>query len=101
RMEQAWAERGLVLPYEAFYFRAHTYRLGEISIYTTGLAVLVNVQTLRVDAREAEPITHYHVRRWKDRKQSRICAHLRLTDPVGRPLHVFNTHLSLPTPFAR
>jgi endonuclease/exonuclease/phosphatase family metal-dependent hydrolase len=103
RLEQAYAARGMALPFEAFYFRAHTYRLGDISLYTTGLAVLVNLQTMRVDLHDAESagITHYHVARWKDRKQSRICAHLRLADPMGRPLHVFNTHLSLPTPFAR
>ena len=26
---------------------------------------------------------------------------MRLTDARGRPFHIFNTHLSLPTPFAR
>ncbi|TMA29870.1 MAG: endonuclease, partial [Deltaproteobacteria bacterium] len=46
-------------------------------------------------------ITYHHVLRWKDRKQTRICAHMKLQAPGGRPLHVFNTHLSLPTPFAR
>lgn len=100
----AHGERGKQMPYQALYFRAHTYKLGDISLYTTGLAMLVNVQTLRVDLHNAEEphgITHYHVARWKDRKQSRICAHIRLADPEGRPFHVFNTHLSLPTPFAR
>ncbi len=104
RLEQAYAAHGMRLPFEALYFRAHTYRLGDISLYTTGLAVLVNLQTLHVDMHNAEAptgITHYHVQRWKDRKQSRICAHLRLADAAGRPMHLFNTHLSLPTPFAR
>jgi endonuclease/exonuclease/phosphatase family metal-dependent hydrolase len=36
----------------------------------------------------------------RERKQTRICAHLHL-NVNDRPLHVFNTHLSLPTPFAR
>jgi endonuclease/exonuclease/phosphatase family metal-dependent hydrolase len=41
------------------------------------------------------------VRRFRDRKQARICAHLSLRLRDGKPLHVFNTHLSLPTPFTR
>ena len=103
RLDQAYAAQGMAMPFEALYFRAHTYKLGEISLYTTGLAVLVNRQRLRLEphATESAGITHYHVARWKDRKQSRICAHLRVSDPDGRPLHLFNTHLSLPTPFAR
>lgn len=100
----AYTEQGRVSPYQALYFRAHAYKLGEISLYTTGLAVLVNLERLHVNLHNAEHpagITHYHVAGWKDRKQSRVCAHLRLADPAGRPFHLFNTHLSLPTPFAR
>jgi endonuclease/exonuclease/phosphatase family metal-dependent hydrolase len=104
-LETAFAETGRPFPYEAFYFRAHDYRLTQsTSIYTTGLAVLINEETLIVDGHNAAAphhITHHHVVRFKDRKQSRICAHMRLRDLEGRPLHVFNTHLSLPTPFAR
>jgi endonuclease/exonuclease/phosphatase family metal-dependent hydrolase len=49
-----------------------------------------------------EHITHHHVQGLKDRKQSRICAHMRLLRRRdGQALHIFNTHLSLPTPFAR
>jgi endonuclease/exonuclease/phosphatase family metal-dependent hydrolase len=103
--EQVFAKSGRPFPYEAFYFRAHDYRLTQsTSIYTTGLAVLINESTLFVDGHNAaapHPITHHHVVRFKDRKQSRICAHMRLRDLDGRPLHVFNTHLSLPTPFTR
>jgi endonuclease/exonuclease/phosphatase family metal-dependent hydrolase len=91
------------LPYSAYYFPAHTYRLRRTTLYTTGLAVLVNTQRLSVEGhnvRAPHPITHHHVARLKDTKQSRICAHVRLTTPSG-VLHVFNTHLSLPTPFAR
>ena len=104
-LEGAFAEQGRPFPYEAFYFRAHDYKLTQsTSIYTTGLAVLINESTLIIDGHNAEAphhITHHHVVRFKDRKQSRICAHMRLRDLDGRPLHVFNTHLSLPTPFAR
>jgi endonuclease/exonuclease/phosphatase family metal-dependent hydrolase len=90
--------------YEAFYFRAHTYGPTSAPIYTTGLAILVDIHRLEVAGHNADSphhITHHHVVRWKDAKQSRICAHMRLADDRGRPLHVFNTHLSLPTPFAR
>lgn len=95
---------GRPLPYEAFYFRAHTYGKGRWPIYTTGLAILVNVQRLTVEGHNAhapECITHHHVVRFRDTKQTRICAHMRLRDAHGCPLHVFNTHLSLPSPFAR
>lgn len=104
RLDRACEERGIGTPYRALYFRAHTYRLGEVSLYTTGLAAILNRDTVRIAEHNAESpagITHYHVQRWKDRKQSRICAHLRLLDREGSPIHVFNTHLSLPTPFAR
>jgi endonuclease/exonuclease/phosphatase family metal-dependent hydrolase len=104
RFEQEFQRRNLAFPYEAFYFRAHAYKLGAQPLYTTGLAVIVNLNTVKVAGHNAEDphhITHHHVARWKDRKQSRICAHLRLSDRDGRPFHVFNTHLSLPTPFTR
>ena len=105
RMEEMFAAVRRPMPYEAFYFRAHRYQLGEVSLYTTGLAILVNTSRLRVDTHNvASPhhITHHHVRRLSSRKQSRICAHMRLVRlSDGLPLHVFNTHLSLPTPFAR
>jgi endonuclease/exonuclease/phosphatase family metal-dependent hydrolase len=91
-------------PYEAYYFPAHTYRLRRTALYTTGLAVLVNRERLTVrghNVRAPHPITHHHVARLRDSKQSRICAHVRLETKAGSVLHVFNTHLSLPTPFAR
>ncbi len=91
-------------PYQAYYFPAHTYRVRQTAIYTTGLAVLVNTQRLRVEGHNGSaphPITHHHVARLREAKQSRICAHLRLATSSGSALHVFNTHLSLPTPFAR
>ena len=103
-LEQCFVGRALPFPYEAFYFRAHTYKLRNLPLYTTGLAILVNTHTLRVDGHNvAAPhhITHHHVARFRDTKQSRVCAHMQLADKVGRPFHVFNTHLSLPTPFAK
>ena len=91
-------------PYDAYYFRAHANRVGEVPLSTMGLAILVNRYRVRVaehNADQPQAITHHHVRRFKDRKQARICAHMKLFDPVGKPVHLFNTHLSLPTPFAR
>jgi endonuclease/exonuclease/phosphatase family metal-dependent hydrolase len=103
-VEEAFANDARTSPYEGFYFRAHVNQLRGVPIYTTGLAILVNTRRLRVDQHNVESperITHHHVERWKDRKQTRICAHMQIASPSGRPLHVFNTHLSLPTPFAR
>ncbi len=102
--ERALAGRPSRPHYDAFYFRAHVNRLRNLPISTTGLAVLVNRGRLRVEAHNVESpehITHHHVERFRDRKQARIAAHLRLLAPSGVSLHVFNTHLSLPTPFAR
>jgi len=102
-VDHAFTERGQPMPYEAYYFRAHTVGSPRMPIYTTGLAILVDGRH-RVDVHnQAAPqkITHAHVQMWRDRKQTRICAHMRLECDGGRPLHVFNTHLSLPTPFAR
>ena len=105
RMEETFAHLRRPMPYEAFYFRAHHYKLGDFSLYTTGLAILVNTQRLLVDTHNVDAphrITHHHVRMLRERKQSRICAHMRLVSREdGTPLHIFNTHLSLPTPFSR
>lgn len=105
RMEETFALQRREMPYEAFYFRAHRYKLWEFSLYTTGLAILINTRRLQVDFHNVEaphPITYHHVQRMKDRKQSRICAHMHLIRQEDeRPFHLFNTHLSLPTPFAR
>lgn len=105
RVEETFALQGRDMPYEAFYFRAHHYKLGELSLYTTGLAMLINTRTLQVDTHNVaapEHITHHHVQGLRERKQSRICAHMRVfRRDDGRAFHVFNTHLSLPTPFAR
>jgi endonuclease/exonuclease/phosphatase family metal-dependent hydrolase len=103
-VERAFAAQGAESPYEGFYFRAHVNRLRGISITTTGLAILVNLRRIVVEGHNVDSphhITHHHVERFKDRKQTRICAHMALRQPSGRRLHVFNTHLSLPTPFAR
>jgi endonuclease/exonuclease/phosphatase family metal-dependent hydrolase len=102
RMEELYPGPLEEFPYEAFYFRAHTFGSEKMPLYTTGLAVLINVRTLKVEGHNCdspEHITHHHVARWKDRKQSRICGHLRVIEKSGRAIHIFNTHLSLPTPF--
>ena len=103
-LEQAFARAGRKFPYDGFYFRAHANRIRGVEVTTHGLAVLVNVRRLTVESHNVHSpghITHHHVERFRDRKQARICAHVRLRDSSGRRVHVFNTHLSLPTPFAR
>jgi endonuclease/exonuclease/phosphatase family metal-dependent hydrolase len=90
-------------PYEAFYFPADRYGPARLPIYTTGLAILVNIERVAVAGHNRDaphPITHHHVAAMKNRKQTRICAHMRLL-VGGKPLDVINTHLSLPSPFAR
>lgn len=102
--EQAFQRSRLGFPYDAFHFHAHAYQFRSTMLYTTGLAVIVNRNRLRVEGHNVlspHAITHHHVARLKDTKQSRICAHVKLATPAGRPFHVFNTHLSLPTPFTR
>lgn len=96
--------RGQVMPYRAWYFPAHVYQLGPLKLYTTGLAMLVNSQKLEVIAdngHRPHAITHHRNERLKKVKQTRIAAHLRLEDLNGRRFHLFNTHLSLPTPWAK
>jgi len=103
-LEAAFAARGRASPYEGFYFGANVTRVRGIAVASAGLAILVNVRRLAVRGHNVaapHPITHHHVVRFKDRKQTRICAHVTLESPEGVRFHVFNTHLSLPTPFAR
>jgi len=100
-LSQAWG--GAACPYEALYFRAHTYGPARWPIYTTGLAVLVNTRSADITSHNAhapQSITH-HVSQLRGLKQSRICAHVRVTPRGGGALHVFNTHLSLPSVFAK
>lgn len=100
----ACLERGQRSPYRAWYFPAHVYRLGRLKLYTTGLAVLVNANTLMVhegNGAAPHPITHHRSNRLRELKQTRIAAHLKLETLEGHRFHLFNTHLSLPTPWAR
>jgi endonuclease/exonuclease/phosphatase family metal-dependent hydrolase len=92
------------MPYRAWYFPAHVYRLGPIKLYTTGLAVLVDCQRLNVVADNGDrphPITHVVHERIRRMKQTRIAAHVQLEDLYGRRFHLLNTHLSLPTAWAK
>jgi len=107
-LERVFAERGEDVPWDAYYFRAHSNRLGKVALSSMGLAILVRRDRLEIaehNAAAPHAITHHHVRMLRDRKQARICAHMSLRDrrapgPAGR-FHLFNTHLSLPTPFAK
>ena len=100
--EAALDRAGHPFRYGAFYFPAHVNSLRSVTLSSMGLAILVDLGKLAIDRHNVETpekITHHHVRTFRDRKQTRICAHARLTLRNGKPLHVFNTHLSLPTPF--
>jgi endonuclease/exonuclease/phosphatase family metal-dependent hydrolase len=102
-LERAFGATGRESPYQAFYFRAHAYKLAKTPLYTTGLAVLVDRNSLRVanhNVASPQHITFHRVARWRDAKQTRICAHIELLGEHRR-FHIFNTHLSLPTPFVR
>jgi endonuclease/exonuclease/phosphatase family metal-dependent hydrolase len=107
---EAAGVRGEDAAYEAYYFPAHVYRLSaRTHVYTTGLAILAHSNFV-VDHHNAETphdITHraharlHAVRRFK---QTRICAHVRFRDRKQRshrPIEIFNTHLSLPSTWAR
>lgn len=96
--------RGVAMPYRAFYFPAHVYGVGPLKVYTTGLAILVNQQTVNVlkgNSDQPFDITHRTPSTIKRIKQTRIAAHLHLEDTHGKAFHLFNTHLSLPTPWAK
>ena len=102
-LEKSFGKRPPPFPYDAFYFHANVNRIAGRPVQSMGLAILVHRYRLRIEAHNCESpenITHHHVLRWKDRKQTRICAHMKLQCD-GRAFHVFNTHLSLPTPFAK
>ncbi len=103
-LSEAFHRRGLVMPYRAYYYPAHTYGVGSFRLYTTGLAILVNAQMLNVlggNGEKPHDITWVASRRLKRVKQTRIAAHLHLEDQRQRRFHLFNTHLSLPSFWAR
>jgi endonuclease/exonuclease/phosphatase family metal-dependent hydrolase len=104
-LEQTFAARGEVVPWDAYYFRAHANRVGNVALSSMGLAILVRRDRLQINGHNAaapHPITHHHhVQLLRNTKQGRICAHMSLTDRTGKQFHLFNTHLSLPTPFAK
>ncbi|NJK89014.1 MAG: endonuclease [Myxococcales bacterium] len=87
--------------YTALYFPAHAYRVGALSVYTTGLALMIRDDV----AFEADGI-HRDVTHRRDHplaarfKQSRVCAHVRIHASDGAAVDVFNTHLSLPQFFS-
>src|SRR6266567_253523 len=89
----AFAAAGKPCPYKAFYFRAHAYGPARLPVYTTGLAMLVHLGRLQVigtNQGAAHKITHPGMVLWRNQKQTRICAHLRVAHG-GRPVHLFNT----------
>ncbi len=88
--------------YVAHYFPAHAYRLtSQTNFYTTGLAILArdDFHILGHNADRPADITHRtNLVRFK---QTRICAHIAFEHRSGDRMDIFNTHLSLPSFFAR
>lgn len=97
-LEAALERAGRSERFDGHYFPAHAYRIGPAAFYTTGLAILVRRGLSLDPAVPLEPheITHRRFKATGRLKQSRICAHVRVLDPDGGSLDVFNTHLSLP-----
>ncbi|MBX7099633.1 MAG: endonuclease/exonuclease/phosphatase family protein [Myxococcaceae bacterium] len=90
--------------YDALYFPAHSYRAGPVVLYTTGLAVLLrrgHVQRLSDNSRAPHEITFRKSERLRTVKQTRIAAHVHLEGAHGERFFLFNTHLSLPTFWAK
>src|SRR5690606_13922281 len=102
-LRRALRERGRSEEYVAHYFPAHTYRITDrTNLYTTGLAILVRgrLSVVEQNLGRADDITLR--RRMARLKQTRICAHVTVEDPIlRRRVDVFNTHLSLPGVFYR
>jgi endonuclease/exonuclease/phosphatase family metal-dependent hydrolase len=100
RLHAALQARGAKTRYDAYYFPAHTYRLGPLAnIYTTGLAVLAKtgIKVLAHNAGKPHDITHRT--RLVKLKQTRIAAHVAFEHRSGARVEIFNTHLSLPSFF--
>jgi endonuclease/exonuclease/phosphatase family metal-dependent hydrolase len=89
--------------YEAYYFPAHTYRFSVTPLYTTGLVIIAHrdFHVSHHNAGEPHDVTFRKIHPVKRLKQTRICAHLRVSHDSGTDLDIFNTHLSLPTTFSR
>ena len=84
--------------YQGLYFPAHTYALGKMKLFSMGLGILV-ADRFKIESHNAqkpEDVTHRRIRALAKLKQSRICAHVRITDEEGMSYDLFNTHLSLP-----
>jgi len=103
-LEEALKAEGKREGYDAYYFPAHAYRIGQkTQIYTTGLAILTH-RDFAVHHHNSElpaDITYRRIHAVRRLKQTRICAHIRFKDRNGHALDVFNTHLSLPTALSR
>src|SRR5262249_46263852 len=82
-VQEAMARGQKPLPCQASYSPAAPYRCRTVPIYTAGVAIIVNSRAFEVDRHNAglpELIPHHHVAILRDRKQSRICAHVKLKD---------------------
>jgi len=102
----AWSkvflEQRRSFPYQGYYFPAHAYRFKNLVFYTTGLAIFIRSSSFRVLNETIEPFVLTCNKTFKHLKQKRICAHLLLEEvATNKKLHIYNTHLSLPSPLTR
>ncbi len=103
-LRESLRAEGVQAVYQPWYFPAHTYGLGKVKLYTTGLAMLVNTERLSVisgNHEKPQGVTFFGENTLRRAKQTRIVAHLHLENTTGKKFHVFNTHLSLPSPFTK
>ncbi len=100
-LARAFAARGEPSPYRAAYFPISEKRLWSFSLAAEGLAVLINERRLHVEPPGPDELAPFRaaVARLGPELGARICVHVRVR-AQGLPLHVFNTHLSLPEPLA-
>ncbi len=100
QLHRALARAGRPERFRGVYFPAHRYGLGRgPAVYTTGLAVLVGprLEIVADNAASPDEITHHRVPWTRRVKQTRVVGHVRVRPREGgRPLDLFNTHLSLP-----
>jgi endonuclease/exonuclease/phosphatase family metal-dependent hydrolase len=97
-LKGACAALGKACHYRGLYFPGHVTRLWRMPVASCGLAILVHEARFQITSHNADAPWSIPSERVDPLRGPRICAHVRLVDPRGQPLHVFNAHLSLPLP---
>ena len=85
--------------FQGLYFPVHRYQLGDTSLYTTGLAVLVR-DGIAIGTTATDDVTAYRLPWFARFKQRRMAVRVEVRPPDWhQDLVVCNTHLSLPAFF--